>query len=226
MITPRNLAVASAFAVSLLAAPAFADTIDPDTYSDTLAMGESVTIEKTVVIEDSGPTSALVDVHFLIDTSGSMGGQITAAKAAANDLFTEITSRFGDVAASVGVFSEGASLDDPDIRGRAIIGYLTKNASTFTDNVNLVTLSNPDGGGDFPEFGYTGIALATDNLYWRAGSNRFMFVFTDASAKGICPGAGRACRQGRQSGHPLLRNVSTIDSFVWSERLPRRGSFR
>ena len=40
MIAPRHLAVASAFAVSLLAAPTFADTISPEAYSDTLAMGD------------------------------------------------------------------------------------------------------------------------------------------------------------------------------------------
>ena len=192
MITPRHLAVASAFAVSLMAAPAFADTIDPPSYSDTLAMGESVTITKTVVIEEGGPTDALIDVHFLIDTSGSMGAQVNAAKAAATSLFNELNSKFGDVAASVGVFSEAASLTDPDIKGRAIIGDLTKNVTTFQDNVNLVTLGNPDGGFDFPESGYTGIALATENLSWRPGSNRFMFVFTDASAKGTLAAAQAA----------------------------------
>jgi hypothetical protein len=55
--------------------------------------------------------------------------------------------------------------------------------------VDLVTLGNPDTGGDFPESGYTAIALAGDNLSWRPGSNRFMFVLTDASAKGDLAGA-------------------------------------
>ena len=154
MIAPRHFAVASAFAVSLLAAPAFADTISPEAYSDTLAMGESVTISKTVVIEEGGPSEALIDVHFLIDTSGSMGAQVNAAKAAATSLFNEITDRFGDVSAGVGVFSELATLTGSTPNGRAIIGGgLTTNVATFQANVNPVALGIPDGGGDFPESG-------------------------------------------------------------------------
>jgi hypothetical protein len=172
-----------------LSGVAFADSISPESYTDTLAVGESVTIEKTVVVNEGSPTDARIDVHFLIDTSGSMGAQVNAAKAAATNLFNSLNDDFGDVQASVGVFSEGASLTDPDIRGRAIIGDLTSDAATFQANVNLVTRSNPDGGGDFPESGWTGMALAGDNLSWRSGSSRFMFVFTDASAKGDLAGA-------------------------------------
>ena len=179
----------AAFAAFGVAGAAAADSISPTSYEDTLAVGESVTIEKTVTISEGAPTDARIDAHFLIDTSGSMGSQVNAAKAAATDLFNSLNDDFGDVQASVGVFSEGASLTDSDIRGRAIIGDLTSDATTFQDNVDLVTLGNPDGGGDFPESGWTGIALAGDNLSWRDGSSRFMFVFTDASAKGDLAGA-------------------------------------
>lgn len=189
----RKYLSASLAAVALLAGTAVkADTVDPATFSADLAVGESVTINKTVTISEGGPTDALIDVHFLIDTSGSMGSQVNAAKAAASDLFTGLNDTFGDVQAGVGVFSEGASLTDPDIRGRAVIGGLTSDATTFTNNVNLVTLGNPDNGGDFPESGYTAIALAGGALDWRPGSSRFMFVFTDATGKGDLAGAAAA----------------------------------
>lgn len=189
----RKYLSASLAAVALLAGTAVkADSVDPETYSADLAVGESVTINKTVTISDGAPTDALIDVHFLIDTSGSMGSEVTAAKAAASSLFTGLNDTFGDVQAGVGVFSEGASLDDPDIRGRAVIGGLTSDATTFTNNVNLVTLGNPDNGGDFPESGYTAIALAGGALDWRPGSSRYMFVFTDATGKGDLAGAAAA----------------------------------
>ncbi|MEP5155288.1 VPLPA-CTERM sorting domain-containing protein [Planktotalea sp.] len=189
----HRIPVFFAAAVGVAAFPAFADTIDPETYSADLAVGESATITKTVVVEASGPSDAVIDVHFLIDTSGSMGGEINAAKDASSDLFASLETTFGDVAASVGVFSEGAFLDDVRPNANVIFGSgLSTNNTTFTDNVNDVSLGVPDGGGDFPESGYTGIALSGDNLDWRAGSNRFMFVFTDASAKGDLAGAQAA----------------------------------
>lgn len=190
MIISKRILAALAVSASMGAVPAFADTISPETFSADLGLNESVTIEKTVVIEAAGPTDAVIDVHFLIDTSGSMGSQVNAAKAAASSLFSSLEDDFGDVAASVGVFSELATLTGSTANGRAIIGGgLTTDNTTFTANVNSVALGVPDGGGDFPESGFTGIALAGDNLAWRPGSNRFMFVFTDASGKGDLAGA-------------------------------------
>jgi len=184
----------AAAAMALASAAVFADTISPTSFSATLGVGDSVTVRKTVVVQASGPTDALVDVHFLIDTSGSMGAQVTAAKAAAGGLFAALEAAFGDVAAGVGVFSEGAYLapgNPPN--GRAVIGSgLTTVNATFAANVATVTLGVPDGGGDFPESGYTAIALAGGDLDWRAGSNRFMFVFTDATAKGSLANAQAA----------------------------------
>jgi hypothetical protein len=189
----KSIIVSSAFALGLFTSSAWADSIDPTEFSADLAVGESVTIEKTVVISEGAPSDATIDVHFLIDTSGSMGSQVNAAKAAASSLFSELNTTFGDVNASVGVFSEGAFLADPRPNANVVFGAgLTGNATTFTNAVNTVALSVPDGGGDFPESGYTAIALAGGALDWRPGSNRFMFVFTDATAKGDLVGAQAA----------------------------------
>jgi len=59
-------------ALLLLGGAAHADSISPAEYSDSLAVGESVTIRKTVTVDAAPPTGALIDVHFLFDTSGSM----------------------------------------------------------------------------------------------------------------------------------------------------------
>lgn len=186
----KRILVVLAFSASAVAFPALSDTISPETFSADLDLNASVTIEKTVVVEATGPTDAVIDVHFLIDTSGSMGRQVDTAKDAASSLFSSLEADFGNVAASVGVFSELATLSDPRPNANAVIGGgLTTDNATFTANVNSVALGVPDGGGDFPESGFTGIALAGDDLAWRAGSNRFMFVFTDASAKGDLAGA-------------------------------------
>ncbi|MFK7763973.1 MAG: VWA domain-containing protein [Roseobacter sp.] len=194
----KILTAAPVLALCLAAGPSWADSIDPEEFSADLAVGESTTIEKTVVISEGGPTDAIIDVHFLIDTSGSMGSEVNAAKAAATEVFTALNNSFGDVHASVGVFSEGAYLtpaDDPSNRDNAIVVFgdgLTGNGATFQNEVNNVALSVPDGGFDFPESGYTAVDLAGGELDWRDGSSRFMFVFTDATAKGDLAGAQAA----------------------------------
>lgn len=165
----------------LLPTSGFADSISPTSYSDSLAVGESVTIRKTVLVEASGPTDALIDIHFLIDTSGSMGGAIAGAKAAAVDIAADLAA-FGDVASGVGVFSEQASLAIA-APGNVINSDLTTVTATTLAAINAVTLGVPDGGGDFPERGQDAVKLAVENLTWRPGSTRFVIALGDASWK-------------------------------------------
>lgn len=180
----KNTFRTTAAAVVLLGMTQFAlaDTISPTSYTDTLAVGESVTIRKTVVVEASGPTDALIDIHFLIDTSGSMGGAIDGAKAAASDILTGLAVYGDDLASGVGVFSEGAYLPGTP-PGSVINSDLTTTAATTIAAINAVTLGNPDGGGDFPERGQDAVKLAVDNLSWRPGSTRFVVALGDASWK-------------------------------------------
>jgi hypothetical protein len=181
-----KLATLSVVALGFFAGGSLADSIAPDSFSADLAVGESVTITKTVTISAGGPTDALIDAYFLIDTSGSMGGVINAAKAAAGDIFSSIASDFGaGVAGGVGVFSEGAHL--PGIfapPGSVINRDVTTNTADVIGAINNVTLNIPDGGGDFPESANTAIELVAENASWRPGSNRFIFAFSDASSKG------------------------------------------
>jgi hypothetical protein len=173
-------------ALLLLPTSGFADSVSPTSYSAALAVGESVTIRKTVTVDAAGPTDALIDVHFLIDTSGSMGSAINGAKSAASGILTSL-SGLGDLASGVGVFSEGSYLAG-DGSGRVAPGLVINSNINISEAatlaaINAVTLSNPDGGGDFPESGNEAIKEAVDNLTWRPGSNRFVVVLGDASFK-------------------------------------------
>ena len=87
-----KLSALSVAALGFFAGGALADSISPDSFAADLAVGESVTVAKTVTISAGKPTDALIDAYFLIDTSGSMGGAINAAKAAAGDIFTTIAT--------------------------------------------------------------------------------------------------------------------------------------
>ncbi|MEI4233439.1 VPLPA-CTERM sorting domain-containing protein [Roseovarius sp. D22-M7] len=154
-------------------------------------------MRKTVTVDETGPTDATLDTFFLIDTSGSMGGVIGAAKLAADDIFTELRTTFGsDVAGGVGAYSENAGLPGDTCVGFCVGGTITPPGSVLnrdittvesdvTNAIGDITLSNPDGGGDFPENAIDAIKLVSDNASWRTGSNRFLFTFSDASVKGL-----------------------------------------
>ena len=78
-----------------------AATITPDTFSATIGVGESVTVEKTVTIE-AGDVASKVDFYFLSDNNGSMTGVIDNVKSVAGDLLTALNAEYGDAAFGVG----------------------------------------------------------------------------------------------------------------------------
>lgn len=173
---------AIALAAFLLApATVIADSIDPAVYADTLAVGESVTIRKTVTINAGSPTSAPLDVMFVFDVTGSMGGEIAAAKAAANDILTGL-SGFGSLQTGTGWYA------DPTFDG--VASDLTSTDATTVASINGYGACTVGGaysvslcGGDFPESGYAAISDAADNADWADGSSRFIIVFGDATFK-------------------------------------------
>lgn len=152
---------------------AMADTIDPTSYADTLAVGESVTIHKTVTIGES-TSSAVLDVMFIFDTTGSMGPYISAAKTKAADILTSL-SGYGDLASGTGYYA------DPHFDG--VHTDLTTNDATTIAGINDFGACYGDCGGDYPELGYAAIADAANNASWRPGSNRFIIALGDASFK-------------------------------------------
>jgi hypothetical protein len=171
----QAFAATAVSAAALFAAPlAHADSISPTSYSAALGVGESVTITKTVTISAGGPSSALVDVVFLFDTSGSMGSVINAAKTAAANILSGLDG-FGDLATGTGYYSEPGS--------DGVVGALTTDAATGVANINSIFLGQGGGGGDFPEEGFFGTRDAALNTAWRPGSSRFVIALGDATFK-------------------------------------------
>jgi hypothetical protein len=168
----RRGSLAALGAVAMLASgSAFADSIAPTSYSASLGVGDSVTIQKTVTITKAPPTSALVDIVFMFDTTGSMGSGIAGAKSAATDLLTSLNTSFGNVASGTGFYN------DP---GFGFTSNLTTTIATTQTSINTFGAS---GGGDYPELGYDGISAAANSASWRAGSKRFIVALGDAGFK-------------------------------------------
>lgn len=171
----KALVTAVVGTAGLLAAPAaLADSISPVSFSADLAVGESVTITKSVTISAGGPTTALIDVMFLFDTTGSMGVAIDNAKTSAAGILTSL-SGLGNVASGTGFYN------DPLFNG--VVSNLTTTAATTVASINTFAAGVPGSGGDGPEKTYAGIVDAATNASWRAGSNRFIVALGDASNK-------------------------------------------
>ena len=158
------------------ATASLADSISPSTYATTLDRGSSETIRKTVTVTRDAPTSGVLDVMFLIDTSGSMGGEIAAAKIAAADILNGL-SAFGSLATGFGYYSEPGS--------KGVFQDLTGSKATTIAGINSWTTGFDGGGfgGDFPEEGINAVFEAASDASWRPASARFVLALGDATFK-------------------------------------------
>lgn len=169
-------------ALLLPIAGAWADSITPDSVSATLGLGGSVTINKTVTVSQGTPTSSKVDVFFLADTTGSMGGTINSVKASASSILSS-TAGLGDVAWAVGDYQDyptypwGASTDHPYLLRQA----MTTSQSAAQTGINSWTIGD---GWDTPESQLAGLTalsqVAGGTTGWRDGSERIVVWFGDA----------------------------------------------
>jgi len=107
------------------------------------------------------PTVQKADIHFNVDTTGSMGGEIDNLKSGLQTIIAEAKARVADSAFGVSHFEDfpfcgfGSGSDVP----WKLLQSPTTDAGTAQSAVNLLTLGNGD---DWPESGYESLyQLAT-----------------------------------------------------------------
>ena len=180
---PIFASLASTALFGLSASLASADSIAPTSFADTLNVGESVTIKKTVTVSAGPATSSKVDVFFLADETGSMGSQIAAVKAAAASILAGAASA-GDVAFGVGGYKDVG--DDFVYKLRSDI---TTSTVATQAGINAWVAS---GGGDLPEANLFALQSLSTGTSWRAGSERILVWFGDAIGHDPSVGATQA----------------------------------
>ncbi len=168
---------------------AMADSISPTSFSDTIDVGESTTVHKTVTVSAGAPTTSKVDVYFLADTTGSMGGVIASIKAAAGSILSQAAG-LGDVQFAVGHYN-----GELGNNSYALFQGMTGNQAAAQAGINSWFAS---GGGDEPEANLYGLFHAASDAAtgWRAGSERILIWFGDApghdpSPAGTTPSDGK-----------------------------------
>lgn len=166
--------------LGMLGTAVLADSISPSVFTADLNVGESVTVRKTVTVDEGRPTTSKVDVYFLADTTGSMGGAINGVKASAGALLASIAG-LGDVQFAVGEYKDfaispyGSAGDFPYRLNTA----MTANQASAQAGINMWGAS---GGNDWPESNLHALkSLAEDPATgWRDGSKRLVVWFGDA----------------------------------------------
>jgi hypothetical protein len=149
-----------------------ADTISPDTFSASIAVGGTASVDKIVSLGAGTPSGGKADVFFLADSTGSMGGAIASVKSGAGAIMTS-TAAYGDMAYGVGDYKDF---------GDTWVYRLGQAVTTDTTAVQTAINGwSATGGGDGPEAQlYALYHVASDaGTGWRAGSEKIGLWFGD-----------------------------------------------
>jgi len=129
-----------------------------------------------------------VDIVFVFDTSGSMGGEINELRSIANDFAHDLRSsrvdynlglvEFRDFPMSCGMSADSGCGKPGDFAYRVKgNGYLTGDITTFSSWLSEL---KADGGADQPEAILAALRHALTDTKWRADSEKVMILLTDA----------------------------------------------
>ena len=121
-----------------------------------------------------------VDLCFVIDTTGSMGSFIQAAKQQLLDTM-RLLSADNDIDLQVGLV-EYRDHPPQDKSFVTRVYPLTTNLQQMQKHINKLVA---DGGGDLPEAVYDGVVDAANQMKWRSHSCRFILLVGDAPPHGF-----------------------------------------
>lgn len=171
----KVFAVAAATVVPLLVLPAtaHADSIVPPTFAGTIGVGGSITITQSVTVTPQ--SSALVDIMFLVDTTGSMGSAINNVRTGFANVVTALNGIATNLAFGVGEYKDLGDIGT--VNGYREVTDLTTNTATVQTALGTLTAT---GGGDLPEANLTGLTRVANETSWRSGSQRFVVWVGDA----------------------------------------------
>jgi hypothetical protein len=122
-----------------------------------------------------------VDLAFVVDTTGSMGSFIGAARQHMTDMLRALSAECGlplDLRLAVVEYRDHPPQDRT----------FAARSHGFTDNLDkvqkVIAKLSPAGGGDAPEAVFDGLRAACDELSWRPHSRRLAVLIGDAPPHG------------------------------------------
>jgi hypothetical protein len=134
-----------------------------------------------------------VDLAFVVDTTGSMGSFIGAARQHMTNMLRALSAESGlplDLRLAVVEYRDHPPQDRT----------FAARAHAFTAELNkvekIIAKLTPQGGGDAPESVFDGLRAACDQLEWRPHSRRLAVLIGDAPPHGAGLNAARPCACG------------------------------
>ena len=157
------------------------------------------------------PTSSNIDVAFVIDTTGSMGGSIDQAKRDATSIATAIASSSNSARFALIDYQdhpvEGGAPDDYPAKVQL---PFTQSLTNFDSAVNGLLLGD---GGDWEETVHSG-SMAAFGLDWRPGVRKIAIIIGDAPAKNPEPVTGYTWQQVAKRAYDIDPvEIYTIDTW-------------
>lgn len=183
-----KLLSALATAGLLFSTGALAASITPASVTKTIKVGETFTVNKTITLDPTG--AGVVDIFFLADNTGSMGGVIGNVKSVAGTLLSDLSSTYASAQ-----FGVGRYLGDPIEGFSPTIAYHLQQAIDPSVVSTQIAINNwfASGGGDVPEANFfalhqvatSGAPTPTNvstgfNTGWRSGAVKVVLWFGDA----------------------------------------------
>lgn len=165
----RVLKTVKSFGAGLLV---FGTVVLPGIYSQTVEANEPLPEKPVNAVKSDRP---VLDLAFLIDTTGSMGGEIEMVKKKTKDLVAKLASGKPAPIVRVGLVAYRDRGDD----------YVTK-VFPFSDDIDKVvkdiTSLSANGGGDTPEALNQGLHAALNELSWSKNkhASKLLFLIGDA----------------------------------------------
>ena len=183
--------------------PAMADSLTPATcpgactgFSGSISVGTTTSITNKVGVITAGtPTTAMADVLFVTDTTGSMGPAIGAIESAFSATVTNLAG-LGNIAFGAAQYKDLTS-DGSDPFDYHLDQAISTNA-TLTKTA--ISGYSAGGGGDDPEQGLNALTQASSSTTgWRAGSKKIVVIVGDAPSHS-------------SPGHPPAANGVSVSS--------------
>ncbi len=176
----KKLTTCIVICLLLFSVSAMADSIDPTSVTATLGVGGSITITKTVTVNEGDVIAGTGDVFFLCDTTGSMGGTIDSVQTNASAILSGL-SIYGNIQTGAGNYQDfptgtwGGSGDHAYELDSTINGA----AATQT---GIDSWDDPLGWGyDTPESQLYALSQAAGgSTGWRTDAEKFVLWFGDA----------------------------------------------
>jgi hypothetical protein len=175
-----GLLTSVASAALLLSAPAKADSLTPSSAIGSVGVGGVFDItDKLGLISAGTPTTALADVMFIVDTTGSMSAGIAAVDAALASTVSAL-SAFGTISTGAAQFKD-ATNSSGDGFDYELNQAITANSALTQTAINAFSAA---GGGDTPEQGLFALSSATTDpaTGWEAGAKKIEVIVGDAPA--------------------------------------------